>query len=592
MGEHFGEEHQQRNVADPADVLQLLQENQRQISEQLESWMQRQEELVQAVARFSPVAARADLPAAAPALVGSLGSRQSAQSAQSATTVGSARLSEQGRQKALMNSYRERSRFRDAAMQDREREIELLASDRASRSSAISIASRAAVGNIVRSPGFEASVALLVITNCLLIGLDVHLQSVSDPGYSSIVIEILHTVYAALFALELFCRLYAEGPRFHRGTNRYWNFFDTFLVLFSTLDFVQLAAALRAKETGPDRIADGNALSNFSNAGAIRIIRMTRVVRVMRINRLLRFIVPLRLLVLSILATLWHLFWAMLLLSLLVFAYAILIMQALNEHRLDHHGMELTGDAAKNMAALEAVREHWSDLPRAMVTLFRSITGGLNWGEVVDPLSFVRLDLPWVFLTFVILSVFAVLNVMTGVFCHEAIENAQRQQDVKVRSVVRSNQDNMTSIRQIFNSLDADNSGGVSYRELTKHCKDPSVAMFLASLDLEPSDLWLLFNIMDEDGSECIDQAEFVKGCLRLKGPAKAWDLAALAFEHKRSSEMMVNFMTYVESRMQYLVGGIDSLALDEINPEGGHNYKGSYSTLSSWMETAATPRD
>mmetsp|Transcript_141356 Transcript_141356/g.352481 ORF Transcript_141356/g.352481 Transcript_141356/m.352481 type:complete len:249 (+) Transcript_141356:2-748(+) len=208
-------------------------------------------------------------------------------------------------------------------------------------------------------------------------------------------------------------------------------------------------------------------------------------------------------------------------------------------------------DFEEGAAVGRVIDLYWHDIPRAMLTLFGSITGGMNWRQAVEPLEKVRADLNFVFVTFIALSLFAVLNVMTGVFCHEAIENAQRQSDLKISRLMKENAENISAIRQVFSGLDHGNSGVVSLRQLSRLYNNEALASFLATLDLEPSDLGMLFNILDEDRSDTIDQDEFISGCLRLKGSAKAFDLAALRYEQKRITEKLCDFMVFVEQKFE-----------------------------------------
>ena len=59
------------------------------------------------------------------------------------------------------------------------------------------------------------------------------------------------------------------------------------------------------------------------------------------------------------------------------------------------------------------------------------------------------------------------------------------------------------------------------------------MSAFFATIDIETDDAWLLFSLIDNDKSGCIDLEEFVSGCLTLKGSAKAIQMAQLSYENK-----------------------------------------------------------
>merc|ERR1719502_1895787 len=66
----------------------------------------------------------------------------------------------------------------------------------------------------------------------------------------------------------------------------------------------------------------------------------------------------------------------------------------------------------------------------------------------------------------------------------------------------------------------------MAYDDFAEVLSDPSTQTFLGGLDLNVDDAWELFKLLDTDESNHIDVEEFVSGCLRLKGQAKAMDIA------------------------------------------------------------------
>merc|ERR1712100_160146 len=85
-------------------------------------------------------------------------------------------------------------------------------------------------------------------------------------------------------------------------------------------------------------------------------------------------------------------------------------------------------------------------------------------------------------------------------------------------------------IQSIFEEADADNSGTLSLDEFTAHLQDHRVRALLESLQLE-SHAREIFFLLDVDGTNEIDIEEFVAGCLRLRGEARALDISLLGFK-------------------------------------------------------------
>ncbi|CAJ1365402.1 unnamed protein product [Effrenium voratum] len=127
----------------------------------------------------------------------------------------------------------------------------------------------------------------------------------------------------------------------------------------------------------------------------------------------------LRTLVTSIVFTLRSLFWALTLLGLIIYVFSVLIAQAVNNYIADPLSPALGADE------LEYAQKYFSSLPVTMLSLFMSISGGVSWEELVSPLQAISVLWVFVLLFYVSFTYFAVLNVVTGVFCQSAIDSAQ-----------------------------------------------------------------------------------------------------------------------------------------------------------------------
>ena len=143
---------------------------------------------------------------------------------------------------------------------------------------------------------------------------------------------------------------------------------------------------------------------------AFRIIRVTRIAKTVRLLHIFRFILALRMLVTSIINTLKSLLWALILLMLIIYVFAVLFAQAVDSYMTN-------GDPAIPTHDLQVLNMYYGSLGRTMLHLFMSIAGGISWVELVGPLE--KISIAWVllFLFFISFTYFAVLNVVTAVFC-------------------------------------------------------------------------------------------------------------------------------------------------------------------------------
>merc|ERR1719506_1490180 len=84
------------------------------------------------------------------------------------------------------------------------------------------------------------------------------------------------------------------------------------------------------------------------------------------------------------------------------------------------------------------VLEFWCTVPRSLFTLFKSVSGGLDWQLAVYALSHIHQLYVIGFVGFITFTYFAVLNVVTGVFCQNAMESAQNDHEYAVHKFLVS----------------------------------------------------------------------------------------------------------------------------------------------------------
>merc|ERR1712032_538992 len=104
---------------------------------------------------------------------------------------------------------------------------------------------------------------------------------------------------------------------------------------------------------------------------------------------------------------------------------------------------------------------------------------------------------------------------------------------------------------------DLDGSGTISELEFEQHLDDARIRAHLRSMGLEVDEARGLFKLLDIDKSGEIGIDEFVFGCCRLKGGAKAIDLATLMYENKRLASEISKIAHNVEVGFDYVEKGV-----------------------------------
>eukprot|EP00928_Gymnodinium_smaydae_P073259 TRINITY_DN56499_c0_g1_i1.p1 TRINITY_DN56499_c0_g1~~TRINITY_DN56499_c0_g1_i1.p1 ORF type:complete len:522 (-),score=30.56 TRINITY_DN56499_c0_g1_i1:12-1577(-) len=357
---------------------------------------------------------------------------------------------------------------------------------------------------------FELFFGTAIFLNAITIGVQVDYIAKNAIQSIPFGFQLVQHVFTFLFLVELLVRIMAERCKFFRSS--WWNIFDLVIVVSSVTESVMEIIDI----PGPERFTKGTSLRIF------RVLRITRLAKVVRIVMIVRFIGALRTLVQSIAMTLRHLLWAMLLLTFVLFVFGIMFTDIVTSHTLSRlsDGDDLSDDFLK---------ESFGSLDASMLTLFATISGGLEWKELYVALNGVSTFWAIAFLGYLTFCMFAVLNVMTAVFCQAAIQSAERDHDHLVQSVLEDRHLYIDGLQKLFASIDDDGNGCVTIKEFEAHFNDEAVRCVFRALELDPSDAWELFATLDRDGSGTIDADEFLEGCLYIRGVAKAVNLAALA---------------------------------------------------------------
>eukprot|EP00439_Symbiodinium_sp_Y106_P057448 s2688_g8.t1 len=395
---------------------------------------------------------------------------------------------------------------------------------------------------------FEIFFSVCIVANAVELGVDVQMFA-RNPGHSAIEMEVIGYIFTALFSVELFLRMAAYGKQFFLDKNLAWNIMDLVIVGSAFVEIiVQMSLSMLNQDTPPG-------VSTLTNMRVLRIIRITRLVRLTRIARITRFIKALRTLVSSIVFTLKSLVWALVLLSLIIYGFGIVFTQASTLYLMDYH----RGDGALDDSdpILVAINEYWKDLPASMLTLFMAICGGVSWENALRPMSVVSEWCAFLFLFYISFCYFAVLNVVTGVFCQSAIESAQSDHEMIMQNIIHNKEAHIRKVRSLFSNLDADESGYISLVELEENMHNKSVQTYFEALELDVSDAWTFFKLLDTDGGAAIEIEEFLLGCLRLRGPARALDLAKMQHDHQWLSKTIGAFMAHVEVSLRKLEAGL-----------------------------------
>ena len=137
----------------------------------------------------------------------------------------------------------------------------------------------------------------------------------------------------------------------------------------------------------------------------------------------------------------------------------------------------------------------------------------------MHPLSDVHVVWVMLFYFYIAFVYFAVLNVITGVFCSSAIESASRDLEAVSQAQLEMRDFYTKTVKSIFQMMDGDESGTISLEEFQEGFRNHELQAYFQSLELDPKDAMTLFKLLArDDDDEVIYIQDFVDGCLRLRG--------------------------------------------------------------------------
>eukprot|EP00429_Kryptoperidinium_foliaceum_P059323 CAMPEP_0176080992 /NCGR_PEP_ID=MMETSP0120_2-20121206/40513_1 /TAXON_ID=160619 /ORGANISM="Kryptoperidinium foliaceum, Strain CCMP 1326" /LENGTH=545 /DNA_ID=CAMNT_0017414759 /DNA_START=63 /DNA_END=1700 /DNA_ORIENTATION=+ len=362
---------------------------------------------------------------------------------------------------------------------------------------------------LVSSIWFESGIAVLIVLNCVLIGVD---ASWPDDSASTIFSNLEH-VFVFLFFGEWCMRVRAYGLVwvFEKG-----NAADTFLV-FGTGVIPKWIFEPLGSDVGSLRI--------------LTVLRALRLARIVRVVRLLPQAKELWMLIQGLLQSFRPLLWTSVIGTMILYIFGVA-------------GTELIG-RSEMMSEDEYAQELFGDPLRSMFTLFQVMTLDA-WGDsIARPMMAKEWGLCLFFVFFIMVGVFVFWNLITAIIVENAMSIASDDMLQQANEAAVKKKAELKALADVFLEIDADGSGELSRKEFFGALQVPKVVQRLEAMGIrltEMEDIWEVLN--DGDGSLTIK--EFTDGLRRMNGTAKARDLSEIIQRLRISSLHHTNLVAQV----------------------------------------------
>jgi len=364
---------------------------------------------------------------------------------------------------------------------------------------------------IITAAWFEALCCSAIIANSLMLGAvaDNELKQLGERQleYS----EALELVFLCIYVVELLMKLAVHKAHFFCNHDMYWNIFDTGLVMLGVFDILM------------DKFSTTDA--GF-NPTFLRMVRFVKLIKIVRTVRVIRFFTQLRVLCLATLASLSSLGWCLLGLTLILYIFGLVFMNGVTNHLIANKNN-------LNSPYIIDLMANFGSLSGTMTSLYKSTTGGEDWGKFYDLLSPLGSAYEILFLLFVSFFMFAVMNIICGLYVQSVFEKAEPDDVTLLLQKVKANHTKMENVKNMAANMDADGDGAISLQEFEIFAQTPQMNNLLATLGIEVEEAELLLKMMlgSNGGQDCVDFYAFVDGLLRMKGCPSAADVHVLSFQ-------------------------------------------------------------
>ncbi|CAE7040778.1 Cacna1h [Symbiodinium natans] len=382
---------------------------------------------------------------------------------------------------------------------------------------------------LVESTEFSGFIGAMILANAISIGLQTQHEADTwslaiPPGFA-----VSEIVFALIFAVELTLRFAVAGCDFFAGPERYWNIFDMTLILAQVSEQVIFVGiiythgslrGLRYPELMPDSVV-------------LRALRIFRLLRILRILRMMHISSELQAIMTAIVKGMRAFIWTLAFMFLVLYAVGVFLTQCVTDYKV---ALENDGSASHEL------QDYFGTLPGTMLSLFQAITDGQEWREMLKPL--ISEISPWMavpFCMYISFMAFALLNILTGIFVDSALENAQEE---KRRYLLQE-------VGLLFREAEKEQ---ITWPDFQAQLRNPHMQQLFAALDVDEEDASELFHMLDASHDGFIQSDDFLNGCLRLDGPAKAIDLAAFIEESRKVNRTFLEHAKFVSQTLCWLV--------------------------------------
>jgi len=364
------------------------------------------------------------------------------------------------------------------------------------------------------------------------------------PGF-----ELVDLGFLLFYAMEIGLKFYVHGGYFFCNDNSSWNIFDLLLVIFSSFDVAATwpSAHQDDKETPPN------------NLGYMRVFRMFKFAKILRTIRIISFVRELSMMLESFRQCVIAMFWGLVLLLFLLYVFALVFAQGVASFVATQSLMLDQAELDDFELPLISFGSVWT----AMESLYMAVTGGNDWSLYYDACKIMGSFYPGVFLAYTFLFIFALFNILTGVFVERAVAAAMPDREELIAMERKKIMKQVEELRALFKALDTDGSGKLSREEFMHDMQDSRIVSYMHTLGLDMHDAERFFEIVsDKLHDQEVDIDTFIEHCLAMRGTATAMDMHR---QMVQVSKVLDKLVAWEEANWPALFAALNEMQKEDI---------------------------
>jgi hypothetical protein len=375
---------------------------------------------------------------------------------------------------------------------------------------------------IIRSNTFELIFAFLILSNGLLLtfeaqyrgavdGVEAQLLPGADPAANWTDAEDAFAFFGMAFGIAFTVELLLKMVAYHiYWPLFFWNWFDLIIVV--------------------GWIADSSGVRVGLNPMVMRtLVGLGKAARMARLGRTVVVFESLHMLFAALEASFCVAMWSLLIIFVLTSAAALVMTSLTKPFYLD---MENDVDDRLNIYL------YFGTFTRALLSMVEVSIG--NWAPIIRTVQEnVSGWLAFGLLLYQLVVGFSMIKVVLGVFLMETFKVTENDDEVLIEQNRRKVARMKAKMRELFLEADLSMDGNLSRNEFMQAVQDDRMRNWLSSLGLDMANIEAAWDIMDDDG-DGLTLEELIKGVQRVKGPARALDLAVMQLQQDRLFKVVV----------------------------------------------------